>query len=195
MNEPSDMERSRLLLGWLAARRAVDHCLSDLLAAGPAGERRVRESLARVDDLETRAQVAFDRYRSAAESAEAAGPGAGRAHRWATDPSTPGPDGPEDGQSGRATGDPARNDRGTTADRGVTAAPGGDPRPFEADRRNVMPLHVNPRSMTPAGREQAGPDPGAGDRWAPRERPRLNVVRESDLARSSTNTKSNQRHR
>ncbi|MBX6390119.1 MAG: hypothetical protein IRZ08_14195 [Frankia sp.] len=66
MDEISDMDRSRLLLGWLAARRAVDHCLSDLLAAGPAGERRVRAKLALVDDLETRAQAAFDRYRTAA---------------------------------------------------------------------------------------------------------------------------------
>jgi hypothetical protein len=62
------MDRSRLLLGWLAARRAVDHCLSDLLAAGPAGERRVRAHLARVDDLESRAQAAFDRYRTAVEN-------------------------------------------------------------------------------------------------------------------------------
>ncbi|MCK9894325.1 hypothetical protein [Frankia sp. AgB32] len=119
MDELSDMERSRLLLGWLAARRAVDNCLSDLLAAGPAGERRVRESLALVDDLESRAQEAFDRYRTAAES-------------------TP------------------------------------------------------PPAARPAGR------------WAPppvaatsTERPRLNVVRapEGDLARSSSNTKSNHRHR
>jgi len=61
------MDRSRLLLGWLAARRAVDHCLSDLLAAGPAGERRVRAQLELVDDLESRAQAAFDRYRTAVE--------------------------------------------------------------------------------------------------------------------------------
>ncbi|WP_231861441.1 MULTISPECIES: hypothetical protein [Frankia] len=109
------MERSRLLLGWLAARRAVDNCLSDLLAAGPAGERRVRESLALVDDLESRAQEAFDRYRTAAEN-------------------------------------------------------------------------------TPA------PPPRPTGRWSPpaaAERPRLNVVRapEGDLARSSSNTKSNHRHR
>lgn len=67
MDELSDMDRSRLLLGWLAARRAVDHCLSDLLAAGPAGERRVRAQLELVDDLESRAQAAFDRYRTAVE--------------------------------------------------------------------------------------------------------------------------------
>jgi hypothetical protein len=72
VDEPSDLERSRLLLGWLQARRAVDHCLSDLLAAGPAGERRVREQLALVDDLESRAQEAFDRYRTAAETATTA---------------------------------------------------------------------------------------------------------------------------
>ncbi|CAO5192736.1 conserved hypothetical protein [Frankia sp. AiPs1] len=115
MDQLSDLERSRLLLGWLAARRAVDNCLSDLLAAGPAGERRVRESLALVDDLESRAQEAFDRYRTAAES-------------------TPPP--------------PAR----------------------VAGRRNAT---------------------------VPPERPRLNVVRapEGDLARSSSNTKSNHRHR
>ncbi|ABD09467.1 hypothetical protein Francci3_0073 [Frankia casuarinae] len=77
VDELSDMERSRLLLGWLAARRAVDNCLSDLLAAGPAGERRVRESLALVDDLESRAQEAFDRYRTAAENTEARSSG-----RW-----------------------------------------------------------------------------------------------------------------
>jgi hypothetical protein len=76
VDELSDLERSRLLLGWLAARRAVDHCLSDLLAAGPAGERRVREQLALVDDLESRAQRAFDRYRAAAENTDA-GPAAG----------------------------------------------------------------------------------------------------------------------
>ncbi|WP_239331541.1 hypothetical protein [Frankia sp. CiP3] len=63
---PSDLERSRLLLVWLQARRAVDHCLSDLLAAGPAGERRVREQLELVNDLENRAQEAFVRYRRAA---------------------------------------------------------------------------------------------------------------------------------
>jgi hypothetical protein len=60
---PSDLERSRLLFGWLQARRAVDRCLSDLLAAGPAGERRVREQLELVDDLENRAREAFVRYR------------------------------------------------------------------------------------------------------------------------------------
>lgn len=119
MDELSDMERSRLLLGWLAARRAVDNCLSDLLAAGPAGERRVRESLALVDDLESRAQEAFDRYRTAAERTPPAPPRP--AGRWS--PPTP-----------------------------VSAAT---------------------------------------------ERPRLNVVRapEGDLARSSSNTKSNHRRR
>jgi hypothetical protein len=79
VDETSDMERSRLLHGWLAARRAVDHCLSDLLAAGPAGERRVREQLDLVDDLENRAHAAFDRYRSAAEGCEGPAPAASAA--------------------------------------------------------------------------------------------------------------------
>ncbi|WP_076844274.1 MULTISPECIES: hypothetical protein [Protofrankia] len=65
MDTPSDLERSRLLLVWLQARRAVDRCLSDLLAAGPAGERRVREQLELVNDLESRAREAFVQYRSA----------------------------------------------------------------------------------------------------------------------------------
>ncbi|WP_250283070.1 MULTISPECIES: hypothetical protein [unclassified Frankia] len=64
MDTPSDLERSRLLLVWLQARRAVDRCLSDLLAAGPAGERRVREQLGLVDDLESRAREAFVQYRA-----------------------------------------------------------------------------------------------------------------------------------
>jgi hypothetical protein len=66
-----DLERSRLLLVWLQARRAVDRCLSDLLAAGPAGERRVREHLDLVDDLETRAGKAFADYRAAVATAAA----------------------------------------------------------------------------------------------------------------------------
>jgi hypothetical protein len=74
MNEPSDLERSRLLFSWLQARRAVDDCLSNLVAAGPAGERRVREQLALVDDLEERAHAAFDRYRLAAEGADDTAP-------------------------------------------------------------------------------------------------------------------------
>ncbi len=65
MDTPSDLERSRLLLVWLQTRRAVDRCLSDLLAAGPAGERRVREQLELVDNLESRAQEAFVQYRAA----------------------------------------------------------------------------------------------------------------------------------
>ncbi|WP_076830048.1 hypothetical protein [Frankia sp. CcI49] len=220
------MERSRLLLGWLAARRAVDHCLSDLLAAGPAGERRVRESLARVDDLETRAQVAFDRYRSAAGSAETEMPGTEPPQIWLAGAApAAGADGAEDGQNSRnsETGRGPRStvgrigpvERGGPVDRGIGAAQSsaaqtaqssaaqtaqsgaaqnGEARAFDAETRNVMPLPMHSRSMTPAGREQSGADPAA-DRWAPRERPRLNVVREGDLARSSSNTKSNQRHR
>ncbi|MGF7235942.1 MAG: hypothetical protein ACQSGP_13415 [Frankia sp.] len=73
MDEPVDLERSRLLLVWLQARRAVDHCLSDLLAAGPAGERRVRERLTHVDELESRARQAFVQYRTAAAAPAATG--------------------------------------------------------------------------------------------------------------------------
>ena len=49
--EPVSLERARLLLGWLRAQRAVDSCLSELLAAGPAGERRVSRQIDRVTDL------------------------------------------------------------------------------------------------------------------------------------------------
>jgi hypothetical protein len=85
VEEPVDLERSRLLLVWLQARRAVDRCLSDLLAAGPAGERRVRERLAQVDDLENRAREAFVTYRAAA-TGDAGQPG----HDWApTSPTAP----------------------------------------------------------------------------------------------------------
>lgn len=73
MHEPVDLERSRLLLVWLQARRALDHCLSDLLAAGPAGERRVRERLDLVEELENRAKEAFAQYRTAALSAAPSG--------------------------------------------------------------------------------------------------------------------------
>lgn len=68
VHEPVDLERSRLLLVWLQARRALDHCLSDLLAGGPAGERRVRERLDLVEELENRAKEAFAHYRAAALS-------------------------------------------------------------------------------------------------------------------------------
>jgi hypothetical protein len=64
VDEPLDLERARLLLVWLQARRALDHCLSELLAAGPAGERRVRSRLDLVEDLERKAENAFDTYRA-----------------------------------------------------------------------------------------------------------------------------------
>ncbi len=73
MDEPLDLERARLLLVWLQARRALDHCLSDLLAAGPAGERRVRSRLDQVTELEQKAQNAFAAYRASALSTRAAG--------------------------------------------------------------------------------------------------------------------------
>lgn len=71
MDEPLDLERARLLLVWLQARRALDHCLSDLLAAGPAGERRVRSRLELVTELEQKAQNAFAAYRTSALSTRA----------------------------------------------------------------------------------------------------------------------------
>jgi hypothetical protein len=64
VDEPLDLERARLLLVWLQARRALDHCLSELLAAGPAGERRVRSRLDLVEELERKAQNAFASYRA-----------------------------------------------------------------------------------------------------------------------------------
>jgi hypothetical protein len=68
VDEPLDLERARLLLVWLQARRALDHCLSDLLAAGPAGERRVRGRLDLVEELERKSRNAFDSYRASATS-------------------------------------------------------------------------------------------------------------------------------
>lgn len=70
MEEPLDLERARLLLVWLQARRALDACLSELLAAGPAGERRVRGRLDLVVELEEKAQHAFASYRESAKAAE-----------------------------------------------------------------------------------------------------------------------------
>ena len=62
--EPVSLERARLLLGWLKAQRAVDICLSELLAAGPAGERRVSREIDRVTALVDAAASAFDAYRA-----------------------------------------------------------------------------------------------------------------------------------
>jgi hypothetical protein len=61
---PHSLERTRLLLSWLRAQRAVDQCLSELLAAGPAGERRVGSSIDRVDALVAAATGAFEAYRA-----------------------------------------------------------------------------------------------------------------------------------
>ncbi len=72
--EPLSLERARLLLGWLRAQRAVDSCLSELLAAGPAGERRVSGNIERVGALVDAAREAFEAYRqSVAASARPAG--------------------------------------------------------------------------------------------------------------------------
>ena len=60
MDEPGDVKRARLLLVWLQARRALDTRLSELLAAGPAGETRVRRRLPDVIALEERSQLAFE---------------------------------------------------------------------------------------------------------------------------------------
>lgn len=73
MDEPLDLERARLLLVWLQARRALDHCLSELLAAGPAGERRVRGRLDLVEELERKEQNAFACYRASAAAASQRG--------------------------------------------------------------------------------------------------------------------------
>ncbi len=60
--EPVSLERARLLLAWLKAQRAVDICLSELLAAGPAGERRVSREIERVSGLVSAAAAAFAAY-------------------------------------------------------------------------------------------------------------------------------------
>ena len=65
MGEPIDLERSRLLLVWLQSRRALDHALSEMLAAGPAGERRVRERFELVEHLVQQSDRAFAEYRDA----------------------------------------------------------------------------------------------------------------------------------
>ena len=61
-SEPVSLERARLLLGWLRAQRAVDICLSELLAAGAAGERRVSREIDRVTGLVSAAAEAFEAY-------------------------------------------------------------------------------------------------------------------------------------
>jgi len=66
VDEPGDVKRARLLLVWLQARRALDTRLSELLAAGPAGETRVRRRLPDVIALEERSQLAFEAYRDSA---------------------------------------------------------------------------------------------------------------------------------
>jgi hypothetical protein len=71
VDEPLDLERARLLLVWLQARRRVDATLSELLAAGPAGERRVRSRLQSVEDLEHAAQQAFATYQASAKRDDA----------------------------------------------------------------------------------------------------------------------------
>ena len=69
--EPLSLERARLLLIWLQAQRAVDSCLSELLAAGPAGEQRVRGMIGQVTELVVAAADAFAAYRESALKADA----------------------------------------------------------------------------------------------------------------------------
>lgn len=73
MGEPIDLERSRLLLVWLQSRRALDNALSEMLAAGPAGERRVRERFELVEHLVQQSDRAFAEYRDAVRGTVTAG--------------------------------------------------------------------------------------------------------------------------
>ncbi len=68
--EPLSLERTRLLLGWLRAQRAVDSCLSELLAAGPAGERRVSGQIDKVGALVQSAAEAFEAYRESIKQSQ-----------------------------------------------------------------------------------------------------------------------------
>jgi hypothetical protein len=73
VGEPIDLERSRLLLVWLQSRRALDHALSEMLAAGPAGERRVRERFELIEHLVQQSDRAFAEYRDAVRGTVTAG--------------------------------------------------------------------------------------------------------------------------
>jgi hypothetical protein len=70
---PLSLERARLLLAWLRAQRAVDRCLSELLAAGPAGERRVSGEINKVSELVAATAEAFAAYRESVN--QSPGPG------------------------------------------------------------------------------------------------------------------------
>jgi hypothetical protein len=69
--EPLSLERARLLLIWLQAQRTVDACLSELLAAGPAGEQRVSGQIERVTELVETTAEAFAAYRESVLKARA----------------------------------------------------------------------------------------------------------------------------
>ena len=97
MGEPIDLERSRLLLVWLQARRALDHALSEMIAAGPAGERRVRERFELVEHLVTQADRAFAEYRDAVRGSAATG-----RRRWLTSADTEGEPPPDREAAGEA---------------------------------------------------------------------------------------------
>jgi hypothetical protein len=76
---PHSLERTRLLLSWLRAQRAVDQCLSELLAAGPAGEQRVGSNIDRVSGLVAEAAQAYGAYRASVTGSPDAGAGTERA--------------------------------------------------------------------------------------------------------------------
>lgn len=110
MGEPIDLERSRLLLVWLQSRRALDHALSEMLAAGPAGERRVRERFELIEHLVQQSDRAFAEYRDAVRGTVTAG-----RRRWlsaapekqAEAEPTAEPTAEEDGGSDEPPADPA----------------------------------------------------------------------------------------
>jgi hypothetical protein len=126
VGEPIDLERSRLLLVWLQSRRALDHALSEMLAAGPAGERRVRERFELVEHLVQQSDRAFAEYRDAVRGTVTAG-----RRRWLS--AAPEADA-DDGQpaaeeeSGSGDGPPADPAAGQAPDADVLDISGRDRR-------------------------------------------------------------------
>jgi hypothetical protein len=126
VGEPIDLERSRLLLVWLQARRALDHALSEMLASGPAGERRVRERFELVEHLVAQADRAFADYREAVR-----GTGTTGRRRWlSAAPEEEGEPGPAD--AGAASAAVADGGSAVGAD-GVPEQPTHLPPPDDAD--------------------------------------------------------------
>lgn len=117
VGEPIDLERSRLLLVWLQSRRALDHALSEMLAAGPAGERRVRERFELVEHLVQQSDRAFAEYRDAVRGTVTAG-----RRRWlSAAPETAADDGqpPEEEEGGSGDEPPADPAAGPAPDADV----------------------------------------------------------------------------